>query len=540
MTPPRRLISGIFCFVFLLASSPAAQEKLQEDVTVTLVEVPVRVLLKGRPVRDLGREDFKVFENGVEQEISRFQVISRRIEDQPAQGPAGRPHRLFLLIFNIYDYEPAVGAAIDDFFRDVFRPEDSVVVLTEDRVLSVERGQGLEDFVAGLKDALVKFKSISTQSTVKNFRDLDHEGDRLLGILREAGFVAGVDRGQMITSPDQAIVQFFERYRHIWEVYRNQFLLPGLDFYELLLRKIRSFEGEKWAICFQQREMFPMLKSTSQLDMAIGNWIGSQVDSQDQVKARLVQARQEDLRRSFDFSASFSPDLLADLFLGADMTFHLILLKSLRTVFSQNFELREVGQDFEAMLKKISVSTGGHHDFSNRPGDVLSEAVRREDYHYLLVYSPREVPSDKNRKIEVQVDRDGVEVTYLKRPFKGGPDVIAVSDVRATGRRLGFSIDHCRLLMVDGRRRGSASVKVLLYNEATDKVFDEGRTLEPGKETMRISLDLGDLEPGDYFLIIEAVDLVSGATDVFNGNIRLGRLPQDLISTRSGSGRSVP
>ena len=540
MTPTRRLVSGIFCFIFLLTSSLAAQEKIQEDVTVTLVEVPVRVLLKGRPVRDLGREHFKVFENGVEQEITRFQVVSRRIEDQPAQGPAGRPPRLFLLIFNIYDYTPAVGAAIDDFFRDVFRPEDSVVVLTEDRVLSVERRQGLEDFVAGLKDALVKFKAISTQSTLKNFRDLDHEGDRLLDILREAGFVAGVDRGQMMTAPDHAIVKFYERYRQIWEAYRNQFLLPDLDFYELLLRKIKSFEGEKWAICFQQREMFPMLKSTAQLDIAIGNWIGSQVDSQDQVKARLVQARQEDLRRSFDFSVSFSPDLLADLFLGADMTFHLILLKSLRMVFSQNFELREVGQDFEAMLKKISVSTGGHHGFSNRPGDVLGEAVRREDYHYLLVYSPRDVPSDKKRTIEVRVDRDGVEVIYLKRPFKGGPDLIAVSEVKAMGRRLSFSIDHCQMLTVDGRRRGSASVKLILYNEATEKVFDEGRTFELIKETMRISLTLEKLEPGNYFLIIEAVDLVSGATDVYNGNIRLGRPPQELISTRSGSGRSSP
>jgi hypothetical protein len=108
MTPTRRLVSGIFCFVFLLASSLAAQKKIQEDVTV--VEVPVRVLLKGQPVRDLGREHFKVFENGVEQEITQFQIISRQIEGGPTPGPVSRTPRLFLLIFNIYDYGPAVGA----------------------------------------------------------------------------------------------------------------------------------------------------------------------------------------------------------------------------------------------------------------------------------------------------------------------------------------------------------------------------------------------------------------------------------------------
>lgn len=532
MRQTRRLVYGVLLLAFSLVPSLAAQEKLQEDVTVTVVEVPVRVLLKGRPVRDLGREHFKVFENSVEQEITQFQIISRQIAGGPAPGPAGRTPRLFLLIFNIYDYEPAVGAAIDDFFRDVFRSGDGVLVLTEDRVLNVGRGQGLKEFVAGLKDALVKFKSISTQNTAKSFHDLDYESDLLLGALRGAG------GGQMTTaSLDQAIVQFFEKYRQIWEVYRNQFLLPDLDFYELLLRKIRSFEGEKWAICFQQREMFPMLKNSSQLDIAIGNWMGSQVDPLDQVKARLVQARQEDLRRSFDFAASFSPDLLSDLFLGADMTFHLILLKPSRMVFSQNFELREVGQDFEAMLKKISLSTGGHYDFSNRPGDVLREAVRKEDYHYLLVYSPREVPTDKKRTIEIQVDLDGVDIIYLKRPPSTGPDPIAISEVKTTGHSLSFSIGHCRILTVDGRRRGSASVKLILYDEATDKVFDERRTLELTKETTRISLNFEKLEPGDYFLIIEAVDLVSGMMDVYNGNIRLVRPPQDSISTQCGSGR---
>ena len=110
MTPTRRLVSGIFCFVFLLTSSLAAQKKIQEDVTVTVVEVPVRVLLKGQPVRDLAREHFKVFENGIEQAITQFQTISRRIEGGPTPGPVSRTPRLFLLIFNIYDYGPAVGA----------------------------------------------------------------------------------------------------------------------------------------------------------------------------------------------------------------------------------------------------------------------------------------------------------------------------------------------------------------------------------------------------------------------------------------------
>jgi hypothetical protein len=55
------------------------KEQLQEEVTVLAVEVPVRVLQKGRAVRNLTREDFVIFENGIKQEITAFEVVSRKI-----------------------------------------------------------------------------------------------------------------------------------------------------------------------------------------------------------------------------------------------------------------------------------------------------------------------------------------------------------------------------------------------------------------------------------------------------------------------------
>lgn len=534
MRADRKTVSGAIILIALAASSLTGQERPREDVIVTLVEVPVRVLHEGRPVRDLGPTDFRIFENGVEQEIARFEIVSRRIADPPRPDPAGRAPRLFLLIFNIHGYQPAVGAAIDDFFRDVFRSSDSVVILTEDRVLNIERGQKLEDFVAGVKDALVKFKAISTRNTLKNFRDLDHEGDRLLDALRGAG------EGPMAgSSVDQAMVRFFEKTRAVWEGYRDQFLLPDLGFLELLLGRIRSFEGQKWAICFQQREIFPTLKRASRLDTAIETWVGAQIEGPGQVKARLVQASRDELRRSFDLSTAFSPDLLSDLFLGADMTFHLLLMSSTHSFLSQNFELREVGQGFEAMLKAVCASTGGYLDFSNRPGDTLKKAVHQEDFHYLLVYSPRDVPPAGKRTIEVRVGRTGVEVVSLKRPLPAGPDPIAITEVRAAGQSLGFAVENCRLLLGDGRRRGSASVRVALYDDAAENVFDEAKTLELTKDTMRVSIDLEKLKPGRYFLIIEAVDRLSGASDVYNGSVELVRRPP-LTSTRSGPAGSGP
>ena len=156
----------------------AAQKRPQEEGTVTAIEGPVRVSFKGEPVRGLTREDFEVFENGVKQEITQFEVISRKIAQPqvemptPAAGQAEPQRRAFLLIFNIFDYNKAVGEAIDHFFMEYFREGDQIIILVENRILDIERGKDSGQLVASLKDAMKKYKAISTMGAIKAFRDL--------------------------------------------------------------------------------------------------------------------------------------------------------------------------------------------------------------------------------------------------------------------------------------------------------------------------------------------------------------------------------
>src|SRR4030043_947196 len=143
----RALCLLLACVFIVGALFAEAQERPREEVTVTAVEVPVRVLLKGEAVRDLTREDFEIFENGIKQEITQFEVISRKIARPSAEMPVPvaekvrPPKRLFLLIFNIFDYNKAVGEAIDHFFREFFREGDQIVILVENRILDIERGK---------------------------------------------------------------------------------------------------------------------------------------------------------------------------------------------------------------------------------------------------------------------------------------------------------------------------------------------------------------------------------------------------------------
>src|SRR5690242_19134903 len=65
-------------------ASPAPAQPITSGVTAVVVDVVVRDN-KGNPVTDLRREDFRLFEDGVQQEISDSVVV------MPGTGPSALP-----------------------------------------------------------------------------------------------------------------------------------------------------------------------------------------------------------------------------------------------------------------------------------------------------------------------------------------------------------------------------------------------------------------------------------------------------------------
>jgi hypothetical protein len=518
----RGWISHLLAFVLTIGLCPSIASEQdspqeQEEVTVTAVEVPVRVLLKGVPVRDLTKDDFELTENGVPQDITQFEIISRTIATGETVTPAAekpRPKKkLFILIFNVFDYNDAIGQAIDYFFTEVFQPDDQIIAVTEDRILSVERGKKTDDLVRNLKESLQKFKAISIQNTLRIFRDLRRESDGLLAALQ------GIEPGRM--SLAELMLLYVEIYIRAWDEYHRQYLMPDIGFYRELVQRVRTIEGDKWAVCFQQRDMFPRIRSASRLESEMERWLGSQISPEDQAKARNIQSRMNDLQRSFDLSNSISPDALRDVFLSDDITFHLILLKSFRTLADQDFELKEVSGDYEDSLKKISEATGGYLALNNKPMEALKEAAELEDYHYLLVYSPKGSSAKEKREIAVKVKRSGVEVISLKNFVAPGIIPITIADFKAGGQKVSFALLNYQMTKVNDKTGGIAEVKITIFDEASNKVFDEGKKLDLVKKETHISLNFPQLKPGTYFIIVQAVDRVTNRTDVYSGLIRL-------------------
>ncbi len=512
------------CFVLLASllwktapSAGQAQEERGQKVTVTAVEVPVRVVRNGLFIKDLAKEDFEVFANGIQQEITAFETRTRRIS-APAREMPGEPRavkeeeRVFFLIFNIFDYTDQVGEAIDRFFAEIFRKGDRILVLVEGSLLDIETGRGVRRVAENLKDTLKKYKVISSMQILKAYGDLANQADRLLASLRNP-----VQVGAMMI--DQAILSFYDNYHRIWQEYKRQFIAPDTLLYGSLLKKVKAMNGEKWALCFQQREMFPELKNEGTLERAIREWVEAMSMSEsgvDRAMARNVQAKQMSLQRLFDVSTEFPTATLESLFLEARVTFHFILLKSPRTLMTRDFELREVGRDFEDAFKRISRSTGGITVFSNKVEEALREASEAEDTFYLLVYTPSEDLAKKPQDIDVRVSREGAEVIHFKRYVRELFPPVAIRDFSAPGKAIRFSIVDYQRTTIEGALTGLVEVKIVIFDGNGDKVYDEAKVLQTVKEETRISIPFDQLGSGYHFLIIQVIDRISNTIDVYS------------------------
>ncbi|HVG08454.1 MAG TPA: VWA domain-containing protein [Thermoanaerobaculia bacterium] len=105
----------------LLALAPlAAQTQTYSDVTeVNVVEIPVQVLLDGKPVRNLKADNFVVYQDKGKQLVTGFEAVDLvAIPDDKAQEVPVPARRHFLLLFDLAFSEPkaivqARGAAKD-------------------------------------------------------------------------------------------------------------------------------------------------------------------------------------------------------------------------------------------------------------------------------------------------------------------------------------------------------------------------------------------------------------------------------------------
>jgi hypothetical protein len=359
--------------------------RLLETVTVVNVEVPVRVFRNKKPIDNLTKNDFLLYENGKLQTINGFFIKKKKIKP-PANAPVSSSQssgkaRYFVLIFDVSDYNNRLKEGIQYLFEEILEERDDVLAFVNDKSVSFRplgnKNQALEKLKPLIKDQCQK----------KSMRVLQYHNEiiRRIQCVRQEREVYPVG----VHIP----IDFLRNYLNLWKRYRKDFLVPELHKFYNFARHLEKIKREKWVLNFYQVELFPKLdrdgplrkefvEFANALEMGIG---GPSVDSS--IWGREIHTLLDKIDHSFDFVDNFPLDELNKLFYKANTTFHSILIPTSPKSISGNLKIGRVATDIENLLPVLSNSTGGMLLTSTEIKESLGKIREKEDIYYLLTYA---------------------------------------------------------------------------------------------------------------------------------------------------------
>ncbi|MDH4197354.1 MAG: VWA domain-containing protein, partial [Candidatus Aminicenantes bacterium] len=245
--------------IFLAATyppAPAPGQELQHEVVVTLKLVQVYVTDKeGKPVTNLGRDDFILFDNGQPQNITDFEShdlleTSPLAEAQLAESTdlarkeiSARINRKFFILFD-YEQNAPRGVAKSkkaalQFVETEMRAGDEVAVLSYSPIRGVVVHEYLQTDAGKVREIISKLRDVPARSSAEAVESTDLPGFSIGRLIGEADF--------------QTDAQSFYDFQSLGERGReNEITRIRLFFRELrdLAKSLRYIPGNKNIILF--------------------------------------------------------------------------------------------------------------------------------------------------------------------------------------------------------------------------------------------------------------------------------------------------
>jgi hypothetical protein len=392
------LIIGFFSFLTLpfgtnLKSGPArpVPQVIKQEAFVVNIEVPVRVFDGDRFVDNLTLNDFEVFENGLLQKVEAAYLIRKTsvlrnvaIESgvhpsAPLTPPAEVvKKRHFVFIFEMDEYLPQLGKAVDLFFSDVLAPGDTLRIITPENSWEIKKGELDKKSRSNLAEEL---KS-------KLRRSLTLGGSQVRRLIMDIRIAAqdssGLADDDWASAGPLAIRDFLDQLVSLKTMNIRQ--------YENFAKYLKPLEGQKNAIIFYQKESYVLPKSLEKM------------------YAEAVEHRREFIDRNE----------IKKIFSDADTTAHFLFLNKTRTSVNdieyqkENESMPvEMSGDFFQAFRNLADATGWISESTANPIYGLKKALEAVENYYLVYYKPADSGANgKYKEIKVRVKGDRYKVTH--------------------------------------------------------------------------------------------------------------------------------
>lgn len=397
----------LVCCFFLFGLSVFSQQVAEQAVVIN-IEVPVRVFQGGMFVEDLTIDDFEILEEGIPQRIEAVYLIKKRTVERSEEKTRFVPStdRIFFLFFEISEYTPEIGEAIDYFHEKVLVPGDNLIIVTpmntyrlRNRVMEF---QSKRELSGQLKELLRKEALMGNAEYRGAVQDL-------IGLAKSisAGSPGGPENhaaqldeytlsgyGRMpLEKQLMKYLNTLERIRKLRRVDQRKLL----EFAKFLKKET----GQKYVYMVYQREYIP------QIEPSILNRYVAQYQDKPHI-LRGLYSMSETSRRDISFDVNLVKQAYADSSIAIHFLFLTPAIKHVQGVYFQ-----ERSEDIFGAFREMADATGGFVDSSSNPASSFKRAVDASENYYLLYYLPQKYKKDgRFREIEVRVKEKKCRVVH--------------------------------------------------------------------------------------------------------------------------------
>ena len=383
----------ILLVILVLGLTLFAQE-IQEEAVAINIEVPVRVFKGKTFIDNLTIDDFEIYEDGVLQKTEAVYLIKKmNIEREDTEMDkeeamkvfAPKVFRNFVFLFEMHEYLPTVGKAIELFFNDVYSKGDTLRVVTPSQSYN---------FNNKVLESLTE-KEISKNLITQLRKDLRLSSSEYRGLINDLEDLrkyqgSGAFDTDLVLMMHSAILTKLQNLKYIDE---NKML----NFATVL----ETLEGPKHVFFFLQKLLVPTMAD-------------------------------EDLK-GFEAYMSFNENLIKQIFSSSSITAHMIYItktldmefvksegKSLtstnimRSSTSQPARgIQDLSGGFFSAFKDIAEATGGVVDSSTNAAASFKKAADASENYYLLYYSPKNYAADGQfKEIKIKVKGQRFKITH--------------------------------------------------------------------------------------------------------------------------------
>jgi hypothetical protein len=518
--------------VIFSAAQGQEQERIVEKVEVTNIEVPVRVLYKGKPVTGLSKDDFLLYENKKRVEINGFivkrkslDVVANRSELSPGEVGQLKP-RAFVMVFSITDFNENIQKAVDHLFHNVLRPNDRLMIFANDKTIThpdIKNGQTIkQQLIAELKNEgiaarrrLINYiNKVETELNINDFR------------------IQFARRDQR----PRRLINFLKKYLLTWNDYKKKYLTPKIDRFYYFSRYLENMPTEKWVLNFYQFDLFPKIRlgsDTMEKIRDLSTRLITNPSAGPHAMGKMIHNLLNQITIDLNVSKGVPIDAITKLFHKVDATFHSFFIRSSSKIGFNDFEYEEVASDIENTLKSITRVTGGKNITSNNLVKSIETVSKLKDEYYILTYVPANPKKagkltikTKNKKQKVYYDNN-FRADYISEYLNKLEKQIKIPEIKIMdfsfeNKILAFSI--VEYLMKDMEkekgRRGRIQIRIRVTDKENNPLFDQSKMLSAQKNDLKISLAMFKrIKTGEYNFLLDAVDLYTGRKTNYYQNV---------------------